>query len=340
MEKITHSLVPHEWTSIQHASDIAAARRSGQRLAGDIKLNDVKCGELAIIITELATNMLKHANGGRLLLTQIHADNNVGIEALAMDEGPGISNLANALRDGVSSAGTAGTGLGAIRRLTTEFDAYTPPGNGSIFFCRIWRDAVSVDLPQFGAVCVPLASETECGDGWALSFQRRLITLMMADGLGHGPEAAKAAKEAIDTVAQQPGRRVTDQINACHLALRPTRGAALAVAVLDPVAQELVFAGVGNISACIVNDDQSKQLVSHNGIVGHNVRKVQEFTIPCPAYTLIIMHSDGVNTQWDLDKHPGLAHCHPAIIAALLLRDFSRGRDDATVLVLRTPAIA
>ena len=337
MEKIAHSLLPHEWISIAHSSDIAAARRSGQRLARALAFNEVKCGELAIIIMELATNMLKHANGGRLLLTEVHAQDACGIEALAIDEGPGIANLAHALRDGVSSTGTPGTGLGAMRRLASEFDVYAPLGKGSIFFCRLWRDAVPVNLPQFGAVCVPIASETECGDGWALVIQSRLVTLMMVDGLGHGPDAAMATKEAIDTVAEQPGRRASDQMNACHLALRPTRGAALAVAVLDPVKQELVFAGVGNISTCIINEGQAKQLVSHNGIVGHNMRKVQEFTYPCPAYALVILHTDGVHTQWDLSKYPGLLHCHPAIIAALLLRDFSRGRDDTSVLVFCAP---
>jgi hypothetical protein len=75
--------------------------------------------------------------------------------------------------------------------------------------------------------------------------------------------------------------------------------------------------------------------VSHNGIVGHNMRKVQEFVVPCPPGALCIMHSDGIQTQWDLAAYPGLHARTPALIAAILMRDFIRRRDDAMVLVVR-----
>jgi hypothetical protein len=137
--------------------------------------------------------------------------------------------------------------------------------------------------------------------------------------------------------ALHPGLRPAAQVEACHQALRPTRGAALAVAVLDLAAGQVVFAGVGNIGVCVIDDGSRRQLVSHNGIVGHNMRKVQEFAIPCRPGALIVMASDGIGTQWDLAQYPGLITCEPAIIAAVLLRDHARGRDDATVLVQRVP---
>ena len=336
MEKIVSSLDGQQWISITHHSDIAAARRLGQRMAQDLGFDETRVGKLAIVITEAATNMLKHAGEGRIMLSPLQAAGAVGVEVLAFDHGPGIVNLGQALRDGVSTAGTAGTGLGALKRLSDQFDVYTARDKGAVFLMRLWSAQPQPQLIS-GAVCLPLAGETESGDAWAVARLQSDTALMMVDGLGHGPDAAKAAAAALATLAQRPGLRPAQQVEACHIALRPTRGAALAAALYDPVGGQLYFAGVGNIGACIVDGGPRRQLVSHNGIVGHNMRKVQEFTVPCGAGALVILASDGVSTQWDLAPYAGLTACDPAIIAAVLLRDFARGRDDASVLVMRCP---
>jgi anti-sigma regulatory factor (Ser/Thr protein kinase) len=340
MEKIITSLDTPSWIGITHTSDIAAARRIGQRMAQQQQFDDTRAGQLAIVITELATNMLKHAGEGRILLSFAYGGEALGVDVLGFDRGPGIGNLGAALRDGVSSAGTAGTGLGALRRLSNQFDVYAPRGKGAVFFMRLWAGTPPAVQPQSGGVCLPLAGETESGDAWAVARRRHAIALMMVDGLGHGPEAAIAAEAAVHALSLRPDLRPGEQVEACHAALRPTRGAALAVALLDPEARELRFAGVGNIGACIVDAGPRRQLVSHNGIVGHNMRKVQEFTLPCAPGALVILASDGITTQWDLDQHPGLVACDPSIIAAVLLRDYARGRDDASVLVQRCPEVA
>nr|WP_315220737.1 ATP-binding SpoIIE family protein phosphatase [uncultured Duganella sp.] len=343
MEKIASSFDGQQWFSIVHPSDIASARRCGQRLAQDAGFDDVRSGQVAIVISEAATNILKHAGEGRIALLPVFSGETAGIEVLALDKGPGIANLGQALRDGVSSAGTAGTGLGAMRRLADEFDVYALPGKGAVFCMRLWpRTGAGAALPSpapslSGAACLPLAGETDSGDAWLVARQRHAIALMVVDGLGHGPEAAKAGRAAVDTVALQPGMRPAEQIEVCHAALRPTRGAAQAIALLDLEARQLSFAGVGNIGACIIDGEERRQMMSHNGIVGHNIRKVQEFVLPCPPGALVILASDGIATQWDLAQYPGLAACDPAIVAAVLLRDHARARDDACVLVQRCP---
>ena len=321
-------------------------------MAQDAGFDDVRSGQVAIVISEAATNILKHAGEGRIALLPVFGGDSAGVEVLALDKGPGIANLGQALRDGVSSAGTAGTGLGAMRRLADEFDVYAVPGKGAVFCMRLWaRAGAGSPVPSpapspslSGAVCLPLAGETESGDAWLVARQRHAIALMVVDGLGHGPEAAKAGRAAVDTMALQPGMRPAQQIEVCHAALRSTRGAAQAIALLDLEARQLSFAGVGNIGACVIgrdgDGDVRRQMMSHNGIVGHNIRKVQEFVLPCPPGALVILASDGIATQWDLDQHPGLVACDPAVIAAVLLRDYARGRDDASVLVMRCPEVA
>jgi hypothetical protein len=158
---------------------------------------------------------------------------------------------------------------------------------------------------------------------------------MLADGLGHGPEAARAAREAVAIFGERTGLAPAELVQATHAGLRSTRGAALAVSTFRFDTREMTFAGVGNISACLEENGASKQFVSHNGIVGHNVRKVQQFVLPCHDGMLYLMNSDGLTRHWNIDAYRGLRQCHPAVIAGVLYRDFSRGRDDVTVLVAK-----
>jgi anti-sigma regulatory factor (Ser/Thr protein kinase) len=324
---------------IAHASDVAAARRCSAQLAESAGFNETETGRLAILVTESATNMLKHAHEGALFMNTAIVDGHKSIEILALDRGHGIANLAQSLRDGISTTGTSGTGLGAMRRQSDEFDAYTQPGTGSAFYMRVQRfdpDAGRErDLIQAGAICQPVSGEDQCGDAWAICTRADVATILVADGLGHGPLAADASRAAVAAVEQHEARAPGALMQAMHQALRPTRGAAAAVAEICSQAGELHFAGVGNISACVIDGEMRKQLVSHNGIVGHNMRKVQYFTVPWQSDSLFITCSDGISTQWDINAYPGLSTRHPAIIAGIIYRDFCRRSDDVTVVAVK-----
>lgn len=340
MEALISSLQPQLVFPILHASDIAAARRGGQRLADALGFDAVRAGRLAIVVTEAGTNILKHAAEGVIYIMPAQSCAALpGIDVVAVDKGPGIADLALSLQDGVSSAGTAGTGLGALRRQTDEFDVWTMRDRGAAFFMRIWSGPAPAPAQlgsiELGALCVPLAGEDACGDGWALACDADGVTLLGVDGLGHGPEAAKAALGAIDALALRPAAPPCDVVQAAHDGLRITRGAALSVARIDFAGALLRFCGVGNVAGLVVDGDGRRAMVSHNGIVGHNMRKVQEFPLPCPPGALSILHSDGLQSQWGLADYPGLQHRAPALVAAILMRDFRRERDDAMVLVAR-----
>jgi anti-sigma regulatory factor (Ser/Thr protein kinase) len=338
METLISSLSPQLNFAITHASDVAAARRAGQKLADALGFDDVKAGRLAIIITEAATNILKHAGEGTVTVMRTQSGVTLpGVDVVAIDNGPGIADLDFALRDGVSTAGTAGTGLGALRRQADEFDAWTRHGGGSAFFMRVWQGAAPPEPCgiEVGALCTPLAGEEESGDGWGVTCDLDGATLVGVDGLGHGPEAAKAAAGAIQAVQKRPAARPAEVLLTGHELLRITRGAAMSVARIDYSGGDIRFAGIGNVAAVVFDGTARRALVSHNGIVGHNMRKVQEFTAPFPPGALCVLASDGIQTQWDIGAYPGL-HVHaPALVAAVLMRDFIRRRDDAMVLVAR-----
>jgi len=112
----------------------------------------------------------------------------------------------------------------------------------------------------------------------------------------------------------------------------------VAIAVLDLLQRQLKFVGIGNIAAHFFANGERRQIMSHNGIVGNNMRNVQEFSLEWEPGAMLVMHSDGLLSHWDITQYPGLEHRHPALIAAILYRDFSRKRDDISVVVLKQSA--
>jgi len=328
---------------ITESSQVAEVRRAVNTLARLLSYSETEVGQIAIVAMELATNILKHAERGQILVREIGAGAPAGLELLALDQGPGIANIGECLRDGYSTAGSPGNGMGAIKRLATNFDLYSKPGAGTAVLAQFHLpqppSSGTVQSSRFtvGAVCLPKAGEQACGDDWGIEFFAGCAVLLVADGLGHGTDAAIASQAAV-RVLGQPARPPAELLNAAHGALRGTRGAAIGVAELDPVKQQIIFTGVGNIAGAMVQSRTVRHFVSHSGIVGHEVRRVQEFTYPYPADALIIMHSDGLTTHWNLDAYPGLSARHPSLIAGVLYRDFTRGRDDVTVVVVRHSA--
>jgi serine phosphatase RsbU (regulator of sigma subunit) len=188
---------------------------------------------------------------------------------------------------------------------------------------------------EIGAICLPMTGEEVSGDAWATDQQPGRSLLLVADGLGHGPLAAQASLEAVRIFRENARKSPAEIIEAAHSVLRSTRGAALAIAEVNFERQTVRFAGVGNISGSVFSPAGSYSMVSHNGTVGHEVRKIQEFVYQWPQGGLLVMHSDGLSTQWRLDRYPGLITRHPTLISGVLYRDFYRGRDDVTVLVAR-----
>lgn len=340
MENFLTNLSPQLIFPIGESSQVAAARRASVAMARKLAFDETQVGRIAIIVTEAATNILKHAGQGSILLRDVTRRLHTGMEIIALDSGPGIHNLNASLRDGVSTRGTPGNGLGAMQRLSAEFDAYTQPGKGSAFCMIAWASAAAAPANgavTIGAVCLPVASEQVCGDSWQASTHGAMVTLMVADGLGHGPDAHAASQAAIAVLADDnvaaaplPGR----SIELAHQALKATRGAAVATIQIDLDKDLVLFAGIGNISASLNIPGGRRQMMSHNGIVGSNVRKIQELSFPWTRDSILVVHSDGLGTRWDLGSYPDLEHRHPALIAAILYRDHVRPRDDATVVVL------
>jgi anti-sigma regulatory factor (Ser/Thr protein kinase) len=331
-------VLPQVQFQITERSEIGAARRAAVELIESRGFDATQAGKVGLCVTEAATNIVKHAGNGRILLRVLEQGAIAGLEVLAIDRGPGLANLTASLRDGMSTTGSPGTGLGAMTRLADTFDVYAPTGGGTVVRLEIWAKPIPPAELEFGVICLPKPGETVPGDSWIYVTSKGRHSFLVADGLGHGPDAARASLAATRVLEARPDVEPSETIQACHRALTATRGAAVAVAKV--FTDQGSFSGVGNIACRIESGATRRQLVSHNGTLGHRMRRVQQFDFPLPVGALLILHSDGLATHWNLADYPGLAGRHASVIAAVLYRDHERGRDDVTVLVVRNGVAA
>lgn len=382
-----------------------AARGAAAALGRRIGLGEHRTAQLVLAVAELATNVAKHASDSSVVLRVLRNRDVAGVEVVVVDSGPGMADVPAALRDGVSSVGTLGIGLGAVQRLADRFDIHSVPGLGTVQLARFWPHPLHPSLTGeavVGGITRPIGGEDVCGDAWAARTDtagetagaaatgagRRIgavaaapgwsamtapgsggvgarpgtperprpprpgaggrsqlvhgatagpgqgVLVMSCDGLGHGPMAALASQAAVKAFRTASGRTPELVMEEVHRALRGTRGAAVAVARLEPDGRVL-FCGVGNISACLVTPVSRANLLSHPGIVGHQVRQQRTYEHQMPAGGSLVMHSDGLSERWVPGDLAGLLHHPPALVAAALLRHAGTRRDDASVVVAK-----
>ncbi|MGW6927551.1 SpoIIE family protein phosphatase [Streptomyces sp. NPDC054950] len=338
----------HDSTRVR---DVHVAAESASAHAG---LSPHRTAVAALVATELATNLLKHAGGGRIvinLVERVPAGANAvrsSVQLLSLDHGPGITDIAVALGDGYTTAAAAslGAGLGTCLRISNDFDLHSAPGRGTVAAARIGHEPASRHVPKHrptgpraGGVNVSLARAEYSGDAWSWARSGSQVTLMLCDGLGHGTKAAEASSAAVEELHRAAHLPPAELLRRLHTRLRATRGAAVAVAQLDTDAGQLAFAGVGNIGARLHTADGWQPFLSHPGIVGAHFPA----TVPVQRALwgprgLLVLHSDGLPSRWTPPDDALLLARDPAVVAAAVLRDAGSDarpvRDDTSVAVL------
>ncbi len=321
--------------ALEDETQIAVARRAAASLATRLGLSADAVSRAELVAVELAGNLIRHATRGTVYLSSVAEG--LGLQIIAADKGVGIGNVELAMEDGFSTSTTPGLGLGAVQRMVQEMGIYSQRGAGTVVSAVIGEDR-DAHAQQVAVLSTCIAGETLNGDSWLLHRGEKRAVYVVVDGLGHGLYASEASGMAVRMLrgwlANEPELGLTALLTRLHEPMRATRGAAIAlVSVVDGVA---TCCGVGNISVQLLGPDGAmRALMSHNGTVGHQMRKVQEFTYPLLLGSTLIMHSDGIATHWKMAQYPGLQAQPPATIAGVLYRDALRGRDDATVLVAR-----
>jgi anti-sigma regulatory factor (Ser/Thr protein kinase) len=320
------------WLRVEDPSAAAACRGAAQALAGRLQFTAARTDQLTLAVTEAASNLHKHAVQGSMLLRIARDDGKAGVEMVTIDAGPGVRDADAALRDGHSTSGTLGIGLGAIGRLADFCDLYSAPGRGTALVARFWPQP-RVTAPRAAGLVRPISGETECGDVFGAAETDGGVTAVLCDGLGHGPLAARAATEAVAAVLDEPSGEPAALVERAHRRIGHTRGGAIGVVRVK--GQQVRFAGLGNIAAVILADGTRKGMLSVPGIVGHQARAIRQFDYTAVPGAAIILHSDGISARWDPAALPGLNARDPLVIAAALLAQAGSHRDDAGVLVLK-----
>lgn len=332
---------PHTVFAVHESSQVGEARRHAVGLATASGWNETRTGKLALIVTELGNNLTRHAQSGQLLiLHRQDGPTDSTVEVISLDKGPGMPDIQACMEDGYSSGGTPGTGLGAVRRLSTELHMFSLPGHGTVICARI-RSQDERPSPKaknrfiVGGVCLAAPHEEVSGDAWVAVHQGSQAMVMLADGLGHGVDAAAAADLAVACLATENCPGIPSSVlSLTHTRLRTTRGAAVSIVALDDEAQSLTFCGAGNVSARVISAQQDRTLLFQHGTAGLQIRQPRDMVQPWPEHSVLVMFSDGLASRWTLDHTAGLIHCHPVVIAAWLILHHVRGRDDATVVVV------
>jgi len=366
--------------------ELSAARGAAAALARRVGLDGQRSSQVALAVSEAASNLAKHAVDGAILLRVVRTARSAGVEFLAVDTGPGMADVPRSMRDGTSGTGTLGIGLGTVARLADVFDVHSLPGRGTVMLARFWpRDSAGSfpgpgplpPEPVVAGITRPISGERVCGDAWAVrldpgsdpsvgadgldsadspddlarplaaAIRRGRATavpgpalgagllVMLCDGLGHGPMAAIAADAAVRALRGGSGLLPEQVVRELHHALRGTRGAAVAVARIEPRAGRLLFCGVGNISAVLLSGDTRTSLVSYPGIAGHQLRGLRTFEQPLPPDSTLVLHSDGLTERWSAEALPGLLRHPPVVVAGQLLREAGIRHDDAGVVVAK-----
>ena len=325
------------WIDVDDEGAVPAARRRATELAAAAGFDESRVGQVGIAATELASNLVKHAGEGTVVLRQVHDAGTTGVELISIDSGPGRRNIAALVADGATTAGTLGIGLGAVKRMAGSLRLHSVPGRGTVVAAVLWPSADQTAAVAAAGLVRPLRGQQVAGDAIAHRTFDGGHLVVVADGLGHGPLAARASTRAVDVFHESGSTSPGELIRLMHVALSGTRGAAVAVVRLDAATRTLVHAGVGNIAGRLLGEPGSRSMASQPGIVGHNLPRVREYSLDAAAGQAVVLHSDGLTEKWDLSGLPGALSRGPVVLAAVLMREAGKQRDDAGVLVLEVP---
>lgn len=320
--------------AIDHDADVGAVRRHATILCAEIGLDETETGRVALIVTELGTNVLRHAHHGGALISALDVHGVRGLTLAFWDRGPGM-HVSDSLQDGVSTGGTRGVGLGAVSRMSSAWDAYSLPGSGSVVVAKVLRQENARSSPfTVGGICVPCPGERVSGDRWEVHAEGDVATVLVCDGLGHGPGACEAAAAVSSAFLQDPTAPLPAILERADRAAHATRGAAATIVRLERAERRLVVCGAGNVTPWLVARTP-RQLVVQHGTLGQRLPRLREEICPLDDGDHVVVMSDGLKSRWDLSAHAGLLDRDPDLIATVLWRDFARGKDDATAVVIR-----
>lgn len=324
---------------IGHAGDVIAAQQAARDYAREIGFTDVECEQIALAVSELASNLVRHAHGGTLRLSALTEDDRRGILVETEDQGPGMVQTDRALVDGFSTAGGLGTGLGTVHRVMDALEFSAPASGGlKVSCCRWTRPSTTELFPQrlvFGVATRARRNDTHNGDAFVLRSWARGALVGVIDGLGHGPQAERAAHAARAYVEDHFDSPVASLFGGVAQVCRRTRGVVMSL-VRFHSAQKVDVASIGNVEVRLFGSLPRPNIVVRRGILGVNAPNAVVTSHPWTDDSILVLHSDGLHSHWSTSDFPVATWLSPAEAAHALLDAQGKDDDDATVVVVRS----
>lgn len=317
-----------------HARLQAAARRLG--------FPDIEVARLQMIAAEIATNQAKYAHGrGLMQIWEAWVGSDKALDIFAVDYGPGISHVEAAIADGTSSGGTLGKGLGAIARLAHDWGIVSRtasdddlPWRGTAVWARLY--AGSAPPPGRWSVGVYRRSYQDTrdnGDGFFLSVADG-VRLLHLDAVGHGVEAAAVIAGACAHWHDE--RPLAASFEALERVPVMKRGAA-AICYEAHGDGDLLFGGIGDMQACLLQGSRRQALPMAPGIWGQVHGRVMWGRQTWPVWAVMVSASDGLRQRWPAAVS-ALGPQPPQLLAYFLGQVLGRLTDDRSCVVIRRGA--
>lgn len=308
------------------------------RLANEAGINTERIHELDLIVAEMTSNLFKYSDDGEILMGTFHNDGSPYIELISIDNGPGMANPNRMMQDGISTTNTLGHGLGSMKRLSDTFELYSQPGWGTIVLSRVYNTPPKKNKTPLiiRPIVVAKPGETKSGDGFVYKKTDKYIKMMLADGLGHGPEANKAINEAASEFKVFPDYSPIETLRFIHTNIKKTRGAVINIVGYEFDTKTWTSAGVGNIAVRFMGPVAFKNHMSYNGIIGHNIpNTMNDQQYPLEQFNQVMFCSDGIKTRIDMAKYLQMYKYDQTIFAAAIYKDHARRNDDMSVVLAK-----
>jgi anti-sigma regulatory factor (Ser/Thr protein kinase) len=326
---------------IDDRSFVAFVKREIHQQAVKAAFSPTRVGNIDIIVSELTSNIIKHAERGELLYKFSEENNYKLLEIICIDGGSGIKDIAHSMKDGVSATKTLGNGLGALQRLSDTFQVYSVVKWGTICYCKIYSEPYASPLDssfiKFKALNVSMPGQKVSGDGFDVEFNKDHTRIFMGDGLGHGKEAHDAVQLAISNFKLSNTNDPKEILRHIHEPAKKSRGLVGTAVVADHQLKKWTMCGIGNISTRLYEGVETKSYVSYNGIIGLNIpTTLKNHESELGKHQCLIMSSDGISKRWELSQFPAILRYDPLMLAAVIYKECARKIDDMSILIART----
>ena len=329
---------------IQTESAGILLRSRVQSVARRLGFSDGRRENMALVASEMATNLVKHAGGKGAL--QIWEQPGGILDLVSFDYGPGVDNLNLAQQDGFSTTHTLGKGLGSMQRLSDQFAIFSQKPHahddgrwhGTTIWCRFRRpdvEARGVEQYTYGLFVRSLANDRHNGDHVYVDARPERLRLLHLDGLGHG-ERAEQATAGLDKYVNQ-ANSLSHLLETVDRHLHgSTRGAVAIACELDSSTHSLRMLGVGDMATHLCQHGHVQHFSFAPGVLGHEHKTPRQNEIVLESGALLISTSDGIRRGWDENSFPGLCNHHPQMVAYVLGNSMARMTDDQSVCVLKS----